>query len=87
MTVFRTTNTDNTTSYIYIQGARSADTMNDISGVIFTNYDDDDHIKYHMASITLKDHYGNTLGKLNNVTLYWCNLSVIKSQHLTIDFV
>ena len=46
MTVFRTTNTDNTTSYIYIQGARSADTMNDISGVIFTNYDDDDHISY-----------------------------------------
>jgi hypothetical protein len=39
--LFKVTNRDNKTNTIYIQGAYSRNTSNDIAGITFQNYDED----------------------------------------------
>lgn len=60
MSKFRVLDTDNKTNSIYIQGSRATDTNNDISSVIFQNYDNDTKMTYDMAAIAVRDHFGDT---------------------------
>lgn len=73
-------NKDNKANIIYVQGAFSRGTSNDISGVTFQNYDDDSKQTYNIASVTARDAFGsaeaNGLGELlfhTNTT--GCNLT------------
>jgi hypothetical protein len=60
MSRFTTIAKDLRGTLIYLQGARSSDTINAIAGINFQNYDDDTKITYDMADITLLDHYGGS---------------------------
>lgn len=58
--MFKTLNKDNKTNYIFVQGALSRNACNDISGIIFQNYDDDTKKVYDMAGITMTDAFGDS---------------------------
>lgn len=71
---------DNKANVLCVQGAFSRGTSNDISGVVFQNYDDDSKKTYNIASVTARDAFGtaesNGIGELlfhTNTT--GCNLT------------
>jgi hypothetical protein len=71
---------DNKANILCVQGAFSRGTSNDISGVIFQNYDDDSKKTYNIASVTARDAFGtdeiNGIGELLfNTNTTGCNLT------------
>ena len=58
--MFKTLNNDNTTTTLYVQGAYSHNSINDISGIIFQNKDADTQIIYNMAKISMRDQFGTS---------------------------
>lgn len=59
MFTFRNLGSNNPTNYIYVTGSKSGNSSNDISSIVFQNYDQDSAVKYDMAAISVKDHYGD----------------------------
>lgn len=58
--MFRTFNKNNTCNQVFIQGSRAQDSIDDISSIIFQNYDLDTDKTYDMASIAMIDAFGNS---------------------------
>ncbi len=58
--MFRTINKDGANNAVFIQGAQSKSPDSNIASIVFQNYDDDSKMIYNMASIAVRDHFGNT---------------------------
>lgn len=59
MITYRIQGSNNPTQSMHIVGSKSENSSNDITSLIFQNYDIDTKKKYDMASIALRDHYGD----------------------------
>jgi len=60
MSTIRTLLKDGFDTELQIQGARSQNSNDDISSVVFTNYDNDTSNVYRMAEIVMRDNYGSS---------------------------
>lgn len=60
MSTIRTLLKDNFDTELQIQGARAQNSNDDISSVVFTNYDNDTSNIYRLAEIVARDNYGST---------------------------
>ena len=58
--MFKVLNKDNKENFIFIQGARSKNSFNDIAGIVFQNYDDDSKVVYNMAALSMSDAFGDS---------------------------
>ena len=58
--MFRTQNLNGASNVIVFQGSESASTTIPIVPLLLTNYDDDTHLYYNIAGISMYDHFGNT---------------------------
>lgn len=56
--LFKVTNKDNRGNAIFIQGAYSRNSSNDVAAIIFQNYDEDTKKVYNIAGISARDPFG-----------------------------
>lgn len=57
--MFRVMSKDGADNAVFIQGARSHSTSNNIASIVFQNFDNDSKTMYNMAAVAVRDHYGN----------------------------
>jgi hypothetical protein len=72
--LFKVTNKDNRGNAIFIQGAYSQSTSNDIAAIVFQNYDEDTKAIYSMAGISARDAFGNASSNGEGELLFSTNL-------------
>jgi hypothetical protein len=84
--MFRVRTKDDTTNNVFIQGARSTDSVSDIACLVFQNYDFDDAITHNMASICLKDHYGTVNQNGFGDLVFKTAENSILNEHMRINY-
>jgi acetyltransferase-like isoleucine patch superfamily enzyme len=72
--LFKVTNKDNKSNIIFIQGAYSRGTSNDISGITLQNYDEDSKKVFSMASIMARDAFGSADSIVEGELLFSTNV-------------
>jgi hypothetical protein len=58
--LFKVTNKDNKGNAIFIQGALSKNSNNDVARITFQNYDEDTKVVYNMAGVSARDAFGTS---------------------------
>jgi hypothetical protein len=84
--MFRSILKDGSTNNIFIQGSQSQ-SSNDVAGIIFQNYDDDNQTTYDMASISLKDHFGDSNSNgFGDIAFKTSGLDHVLTEHMRISY-
>lgn len=71
--LFKVTNKDNRGNAIFIQGAYSKGTSNDIAAMTFQNYDEDTKKVYNIAGLSARDAFGTSDSNGEGELLFWTN--------------
>lgn len=81
--LFKVTNKDNKGNAIYIQGAYSKSSTNDIAAITFQNYDEDTKSIYNIASISARDSFGTSNDNGKGELLFLTNTTGCNATGLT----